>query len=320
MLRSILIYLSKASWAKKIVTQWSFARRAASRFIAGERLDDAIQVVKDLNAKGINATLDELGEHTTTPERACFATQDILRMLKTMHQAGVCSNVSIKLTQIGLALDENLCAENLQRILETAKRYGTFVRIDMEDSQWVEKTIGLYRRMIYDCRCENVGVVIQAYLYRSQEDVARLVAEGARVRLCKGAYKEPPEVAFPQKKDVDTSFDRLTAALIDGAVALGAPVLSTDGKIPPIPAIASHDEKRIGFAKSYARDQGLPKQAIEFQMLHGIRRDLQDRLSAEGYPVRVYVPWGTEWYPYYIRRLAERPANVWFFISNYFRK
>jgi proline dehydrogenase len=319
MLRSILIYLSKAAWAKKIVTKWSFAWRAASRFVAGEKLEDAIQVVKVLNTKGINATLDELGEHTSTPEKACLATQDILRMLHTMEQAKVRSNVSIKLTQIGLALDEDLCAENLQRILETAKRYGTFVRIDMEDSQWVDKTFDLYHRMIYDCQCENVGVVIQAYLYRSKDDIARLMGENTRVRLCKGAYKEPPEIAFPLKKDVDENFDRLTAALIDGALALGAPRLSEDGKIPPIPAIASHDEKRIQFAKSYAQERGLPKNAIEFQMLYGIRRDLQERLSTEGYPVRVYVPWGTEWYPYFTRRLAERPANVWFFISNFFR-
>jgi len=320
MLRSILIYLSKAAWARQIVTKWDFAWRAASRFIAGEELEDAIRVIKVLNAKGINATLDELGEHTSSPEKACRATQDILRMLHTMNQAGVQSNVSIKLTQIGLALDENLCAENLQRILETAKVYDTFVRIDMEDSQWVEKTLDLYRRMIYDCRCENVGVVIQSYLYRSKEDVERLTAEGARVRLCKGAYKEPPEIAYPQKSDVDANFDRLTAALIDGALAMGAPALSADGKIPPIPAIASHDEKRIEYAKAYARERGLSKQAIEFQMLHGIRRDLQEQLCAEGYPVRVYVPWGTEWYPYFTRRLAERPANVWFFISNFFRR
>lgn len=320
MLRSILIYLSKAAWARQIVTKWDFAWRAASRFIAGEELEDAIRVIKVLNAKGINATLDELGEHTSSPEKACRATQDILRMLHTMNQAGVQSNVSIKLTQIGLALDENLCAENLQRILETAKVYDTFVRIDMEDSQWVEKTLDLYRRMIYDCRCENVGVVIQSYLYRSKEDVERLTAEGARVRLCKGAYKEPPEIAYPQKSDVDANFDRLTAALIDGALAMGAPALSADGKIPPIPAFASHDEKRIEYAKAYAQERGLSKQAIEFQMLHGIRRDLQEQLCAEGYPVRVYVPWGTEWYPYFTRRLAERPANVWFFISNFFRR
>jgi proline dehydrogenase len=320
MLRSFLIYLSKAAWARRMVTNWAFAWRAASRFVAGEKLEDAIRVVKMLNAKGINATLDELGEHTSNPEKACQATRDILRMLDTIDQAGVRSNVSIKLTQIGLALDENLCAENLRRILETAKRHDSFVRIDMEDAQWVDKTLGLYRQMVYDCHCDNVGIVIQSYLYRSREDVEQLVAEAARVRLCKGAYKEPPEVAFPKKSQVDENFDRLTKMLIDGAQSAGSPLLSADGKIPPIPAIASHDEKRIAFAKVTAQKAGLPKQALEFQMLNGIRRDLQEQLAAEGYPVRVYVPWGTEWYPYFTRRLAERPANVWFFLSNFFRR
>jgi proline dehydrogenase len=320
MLRSLLIYLSKAAWARKIVTHWAFAWRAASRFVAGEKLEDAIQAVKVLNGKGINATLDELGEHTSNPQKACQATQDILRMLNTIDQAGVQSNVSIKLTQIGLALDVNLCFENLQHILELAKAKNTFVRIDMEDSQWVDKTLDLYHRMVYECLCDNVGVVIQSYLYRSEADVERLMAEGARVRLCKGAYKEPPEIAYPKKSDVDANFDRLTKALIDGALAAGSPELSVDGRIPPIPAIASHDDKRIAFAKAYAKERNLPKGAIEFQMLHGIRRDLQEQLVAEGYPVRVYVPWGNEWYPYFVRRLAERPANVWFFISNFFRR
>jgi proline dehydrogenase len=320
MLRSILIYLSKASWARRLVTGWSFAWRAASRFIAGENLEDAIEVVKALNAKGIHATLDHLGEHTTNREKACQAMQDILRMLNAIDQAGVRSNVSIKLSQIGLAVDQDLCAENLRRILETAKKHASFVRVDMEDAPWVDLTLDLHRKMVYDCLCENIGVVIQAYLYRSQADVQRLMDEKARVRLCKGAYKEPPEIAMPKKSDVDANFDHLTAMLVDGALAAGSPEVSPDGKIPPMPAIATHDEKRVNFAERYAQQAGLPKKAIEFQMLYGIRRDLQERLVAEGYPVRVYVPWGTEWYPYYLRRLAERPANVWFFVSNFFRR
>jgi proline dehydrogenase len=320
MLRSLLIYLSKAAWARRLVTGWSFAWRAASRFVAGENLEDAIRVVKALNAKGIHATLDHLGEHTTNRERACQATQDILRMLNAIDQAGVRSNVSIKLSQIGLAVDKELCAQNLHRILETAKQHGSFVRVDMEDAPWVDATLDLHQQMVYECLCDNIGVVIQAYLYRSQEDVQRLMAQQTRVRLCKGAYKEPPEIAMPKKGDVDASFDRLTAMLVDGALAAGSPALSPDGKVPPIPAIATHDERRIDFAKTYTDRAGLPKDAIEFQMLHGIRRDLQERLVAEGYPVRVYVPWGTEWYPYFTRRLAERPANVWFFLSNLFRR
>ena len=320
MLRSFLIYLSKAAWARRTVTQWMFAWRAASRFVAGENLDDALRVVKSLNAKGINATLDHLGEHTSTPERAIQATKDILEIVDAIDRAGVRSNVSIKLTQIGLALDTELCAQNLFRILDNSRRRGTFIRIDMEDAQWVDKTLGLYLQAMHECSCENIGVVIQSYLYRSQDDVRKLLLENTRIRLCKGAYKEPEDIAFPRKKDVDANFDNLTAMLIDGSIAVGSPTLSEDGKIPPIPAIGTHDEKRVVYAKEYARRKGLAKAALEFQMLHGIRRDLQEGLASEGYPVRIYVPYGSEWYPYFVRRLAERPANLWFFLSNMVRK
>lgn len=319
MLRSLIIYLSKSAWARRMVTGWAFAWRAASRFVAGERLEDAIRVVQALNQKGINATLDLLGEHTTNPEKAEAATRDVLKIIARIDQTGIRSNVSIKLTQIGLALDEGLCEQNLRRILESAKQHGAFVRIDMEDSPWTEKTLALFRKMQQECGGENVGIVIQSYLYRSVEDIAALMKIQARVRLCKGAYKEPAEVAFLEKKDVDNNYDKLTAMLIDGALTAGAPTLSPNGKIPPLPAVASHDEKRITFAKAYAQRVGLPKAALEFQMLYGIRRELQERLAAEGYPVRVYVPFGSEWYPYTMRRLAERPANLWFFLSNFFR-
>jgi proline dehydrogenase len=320
MLRSFLIYLSQAAWARQMVTSWSFAWRAASRFVAGEKLEDAIRVVKELNAKGINATLDHLGEHTSDEQKAVQAADDIIEALKAIDQTGVRSNVSIKLTQIGLALDEELCAQNLQRILEYSEAHGTFVRIDMEDSPWVEQTLGMYRRMQVECGCQNLGVVIQAYLYRSAEDVENLVSDGARIRLCKGAYQEPEEIAYPKKSDVDASYDRLAAQIIDGALQHGAPVINENGKIPPIPAIATHDENRVEFVENYIQKANLPKSALEFQMLNGIRRDLQERLAEQGYPVRVYVPYGTEWYPYFTRRLAERPANLWFFLSNFFRK
>jgi proline dehydrogenase len=319
MLRSFLIYLSKAAWARKIVTGWKFAWRAASRFIAGEKLDDAFRVIKILNAKGINATLDHLGEHTTNAEEAGRATQDILSAIDAIEQSGVRANVSIKLTQIGLAVGEEVCAGNLRRILEHAKEKGNFVRIDMEDSPCVDATLGMYRRM-RDNGFSNVGVVLQSYLYRSEKDVKEVVSTGGKVRLCKGAYKEPPDVAYPKKKDVDSSYDRLSEILIDGALANGSPTTSEDGKLPPIPGIASHDPNRLAHAKAYAQKVGLPKNALEFQMLNGIRRDLQEQYVQEGYPVRIYVPYGTEWYPYFMRRLAERPANVWFFVSNFFRK
>jgi proline dehydrogenase len=320
MLRSFLIYLSKASWARGMVTNWNFAWRTASRFVAGEKLEDAIRVIKNLNEKGINATLDRLGENTTSPDESYQATEAALEILEVIDLAGVRSNLSVKLTQIGLALDEELCARNLHRIVESAKKHGTFVRIDMEDSPWVEKSLNLYRQMRKDCGCENLGIVIQAYMYRSANDITQLMQDQSRVRLCKGAYKEPAYVAFPKKKDVDANFDHLTKLLVDASLASGAPQVSLDGKIPPIPAIATHDDKRITFAMNYAKQVGLPEKAMEFQMLHGIRRDLQEQLSSQGYPVRVYVPYGTEWYPYFTRRLAERPANLWFFISNFFRK
>ncbi len=320
MLRSLLIYLSKAGWARKFVTQWSFARRAASRFIAGEKLEDAIKVIQGLNDHGIVATLDHLGENTTNQEEALRATQDILKAFHAIEQASVQANVSIKLSQIGLSLDENFCVENLCSILSCAREKKNFVRIDMEDSSYVETTLRLYHRMREEFGYDNTGVVIQSYLYRSQADIEGIMENAGRVRLCKGAYKEPPEVAFPKKQDVDKNYDHLAEMLIDATITHGAPEISADGKFPPIPAVASHDPVRLQNAKLYAQKKGLPKKALEFQMLHGIRRDLQEQAAQEGYPVRVYVPYGTEWYPYFVRRLAERPANVWFFISNFFRR
>jgi proline dehydrogenase len=320
MLRSLLIYLSKAAWARKIVTRWNFAWRAASRFVAGEKLEDAIRVIKELNQKGINATLDHLGEHTSNLDEARNATEDILRAIDGIEAAGVRANVSIKLTQIGLALGEDLCADNLSRILKYAADRGNFVRIDMEDSPCVDKTLGLFYRMRAERCLTNAGVVIQSYLYRSEKDVRGILEEGGRIRLCKGAYKEPTEIAFPKKQDVDANYDTLADIMIDAALAHDSPTLSENGRVPPIPAIATHDPLRLEHAKEYARKVGLPRPAIEFQMLNGIRRDLQEQCVQEGYPVRIYVPYGTEWYPYFVRRLAERPANVWFFVSNFFRK
>lgn len=319
MLRSSFIYLSKADWARSMVTQWAFARRASARFVAGETLQQAIQVVSSLNQKGINATLDHLGEHTDTPQAADRATQSILEMVGAVQTADVRANISIKLTQIGLSLDHAICEENLRRILSCAGQAGIFVRIDMEDSSVVDTTLNIFRKMWQEAGYTNCGVVIQAYLYRSEEDIRAFAQDGIRVRLCKGAYKEPPEVAFPKKSDVDSNYDRLAQLLIESSIANGSPLLSEDGRIPPIPAIASHDPARLKAAVELVEKSGLPKTALEFQMLYGIRRDLQEQMVGLGFPVRVYVPYGTEWYPYYVRRLAERPANLWFFVSNFFR-
>jgi proline dehydrogenase len=321
MLRSFLIYLSKAGWAQRMVTSWKLAWRTASRFVAGESIQDAIRVIKELNEKGIVATLDQLGEHTTTTEEATQSAEGILTILDEIERDKVKSNVSIKLTQIGMGLDDSLCCENLIRILTRAKEYKNFVRIDMEDSPYTSTTIELLNCALdggFDGR--NVGLVVQSCLYRTEEDTRKLLEREVRFRLVKGAYKEPPDKAYPKKADVDANFDLLSKILIDAAIAAKSPTISEDGRIPPLPAIATHDEKRIDFAKQYAEKVGLPKEALEFQMLYGIRRDLQENLTAEGYPVRVYVPFGTHWYPYFMRRLAERPANIWFFVSNFFRK
>ena len=321
MLRSFLIYLSKAAWAQKLVTSWSFAWRAASRFVAGETVTDAIRAIRALNEKCINATLDHLGEHTSTVEEADRATEDILNILNEIDRAGVRANVSIKLTQIGMGLDEEICRQNLARILDQVKKHGNYLRIDMEDTPYTDMTLSLYYSMLQRGYSVNqVGMVVQSYLYRTEADVRRLLEYHTHLRLVKGAYKEPSDKAFPKKDDVDANFDLLTKLMIDAACKIEANKISTDGRIPPIPAIATHDVKRIAFARQYAQKVGLPKEALEIQMLYGIRRDLQEQLVIEGYPVRVYVPFGTHWYPYFMRRLAERPANIWFFISNFFRK
>lgn len=318
MLRSFLIYISKAAWAQKLVTSWGFAWRTASRFVAGTQLDDAIRVVKELNEKGINVTLDHLGENTSTPEEAQQATDDILLALDEFKDKALRANISIKLTQIGLGLDENLCAQNLERILARAKACDTFVRIDMEDTPYTDKTIDLFYKM-RGKGYGNTGVVIQSYLHRSEADTRRLLGDKVPIRLVKGAYKEPPDRAFPKKEEVDANYDLLAKLMLDASLA-NTSRLSDDGRLPPIPALGTHDEKRIAFAKQYAEKIGLPKSGLEFQLLYGIRRDLQENLVQEGYPVRVYVPYGTHWYPYFMRRLAERPANIWFFLSNFFRK
>jgi len=319
MFRSFFSYLSKAAWARNIVTKWSIAWKMASRFIAGERLADGIQAIKLLNSKGINATLDHLGEYTDSPEKARQAALDIIQAFDAIEEAGVRANVSVKLTQIGLGISSDLCIENLKLILEKAKNYNSFVRIDMEDSTVTQRTLDV----LYALRrhgFENVGIVIQAYLYRSEDDIRKMLVDCYKIRLCKGAYKEPANVAFPKMQDVNSSYDRCAALLINGALSKECPRVSPEGKIPPIPGIATHDAKRIDFAKVYAEKVSLPKDAMEFQMLNGIRRDLQEQLVKEGYWVRVYVPYGTEWYPYFMRRLAERPANLWFFISNFFHR
>jgi len=318
MFRSFFIYLSKANWARKIVTHWRIMRRVATRFVAGDVLSDAIRAIQDLNHKGINASLDLLGENTTTPDEARNIVQEIIDVLQTIDKTGVRANVSVKLSQLGMNLDSTLCAENLTTILECAKQFGNFIRIDMEDSTVTQKTLDLLYQM-HEKGFTNVGIVIQSYLYRSDQDISQIINNMIPVRLCKGAYKEPSTVAYPRKRDVDIAYDRLASTLLHGSLTHGAPEASENGKIPPLSCLATHDIRRIDFAKDKVHKINLPKRSLEFQMLYGIRRDLQERLALEGYPVRVYVPYGTQWYPYYMRRLGERPANAWFILTSYFK-
>lgn len=319
MLRSFLLFLSKATWAQSLITRWKFSWRAASRFVAGTQIEDAIKVVKELNSKGINATIDHLGESTSNRDDATEATKEVLALLDAIDYQEVRTNISVKLTQIGLSIDDECCEENLEEIIHCARKTRNFVRIDMEDSPYTKRTIGLYRLM-KKRGYKNVGLVVQSYLYRSEKDVQDLLTEGTRFRLVKGAYKEPAHLAFPKKVVVDHNFDLLTRIIIDYAVMSDQSAISEDGRIPPILALGTHDSRRIRLAKDYAQKVGLPKSSLEFQMLYGIRRDIQKECVQEGYPVRVYVPYGTHWYPFFMRRLAERPANLFFFLGNIFRK
>lgn len=319
MLRSFFIYLSRASWAQRWIPGISFVRWMATRFVAGETADEALRIVQELNQRGINSTLDYLGENTTSIEDARKAAREVEVLLSAISQAGLRSNVSVKLSQLGLTIDPELCRENLRAILGRAKSLGNFVRIDMEDSSLTDLTLEQYfsaRQQGFD----EVGIVIQAYLYRSEADIRRIQEIQGKIRLCKGAYREPGEVAYPKKASVDAAYDRLAGLMLEGALKIKTPYLSPDGLIPPPVALATHDENRIKAAQEAAHRLGIAQDGLEFQFLYGIRRDLQERLVKEKYPVRVYVPYGAHWYPYFMRRLAERPANVWFLLSNLLRR
>ena len=312
MLRTPFLYLSNAGWARQLITRFPLARSMARRFVAGETVAHAIAAIRALNSRGINATLDHLGESVTNQAEATRAADDYVHVLGEIHANAVRSNVSVKLTQFGLDLDVDFCTQNVRRVVAEARRLDNFVRIDMEDTLHTDRTIAIFRKLHQEF--DNVGLVVQAYLYRTQADLESLLPEGTRIRLCKGAYKEPPDKAFPRKADVDANYLRLADLLL--ANARNLPPAAGGGRVPPIPALATHDEKIIRAIEGRIGALGLPGAYFEFQMLYGIRRDLQDQLASKGYSVRVYVPYGTQWYPYFMRRLAERPANLWFFLSN----
>jgi proline dehydrogenase len=319
MLRSLFITLSKAYWAQRWITRWALAWRVASRFIAGETVEQAIRAVQALNQQGLLATLDQLGENTKTVQDAENAAIGILNLLDEIERQGVQSNVSVKLSQLGLLIDPQLAEKHLRRIVEKAREVNNFIRVDMEDSTLTDVTLKMVTAL-HGEGLKNVGTVIQSYLYRSLDDARQLVEQGVKIRLVKGAYQEPSHLAYPKKRDVDAAFDRLSDLLIEASLRFENSPATGGGRFPPLAAIATHDEKRIEYAIQHAKRLGLPVERLEFQMLYGIRRDLQLSLVRQGYPVRIYVPFGTHWYPYFMRRLAERPANVWFFISNLFQR
>ncbi len=319
MFRSFFIFLSKLPWAQRLITRWKFSWKFASRFIAGEDRSSAIEAVRALNNEGLNATLDYLGENVTRLQDAEASVVEILALLRDIRQAQVRANVSIKLSHLGLTLDADVCRQNVIRLLDAARENGNFIRIDMEDSSLTQATIDFYTGL-RELGVENTGLVIQAYLFRSQADLKKLEPLHPRIRLVKGAYKEPSDIAFAEKRKVDENFDALVRWLMNSSQQSGANPVSSDGLIPPYTAIATHDLVRIQNALAAANQLGLPPGAYEFQMLYGIPRDVQTDLAARGHAVRVYVPYGTHWYPYFMRRLAERPANLWFFLGSFFRK
>jgi len=316
-LRSLFLYLSQAAWARAFIIRFPLAWAMASRFVAGEKIADAIAAIRALNAKGINATLDHLGESVATQAEAAQAAEAYRLALDEIAKNDVRSNVSVKLTQFGLDVDYDFCLSNVRRVVEKAKATHNFVRIDMEGTPHTDRTLSIFRTLHQEFP-DNVGLVLQAYLYRTEQDLLALTDEKVRLRLCKGAYNEPADKAFPAKADTDKNYVKLAQILLDRAQTIG-PTDAT-GRTPPLPALATHDDNMIGAVKIYAAEKKVPRESFEFQMLYGIRRELQEQLAAEGNAVRVYVPYGTQWYPYFMRRLAERPANVWFLISNFFRR
>ena len=316
MLRAFFIFLSHARWARRLIMSLGVARRTAMRFVAGEHIDDAIHAIRALNAKGILATLDHLGESVTNEAEATRAADDYLLALDKIAESGVKANVSLKLTQFGLDLSDEFCLRNVRRVLEKAKATGNFVRVDMEGTPHTDRTLAIFRALHKEF--DNVGLVLQAYLYRTESDTLALMDEGVRLRLCKGAYNEPADKAFPKKADTDANYVKLMRLMLDRAQTVSPAAAS--GKTPPLAALATHDEAMLVATETYAKEKNLPRNYFEFQMLYGIRRERQEQLAAEGYAMRVYVAYGTEWYPYFMRRLAERPANVWFFVANLFKR
>jgi proline dehydrogenase len=298
--------LSRSALLKRLASRYGLRTSAsfASRFIAGETIDTAIAASKRLQAQGFLITLDHLGEGVSTLDAATVATSEYVRLMDVIVASGIERNISLKLTQLGIDVDRATCVDNMRRVLEPASRTGFFVRIDMENSAYTERTLEIFETL-WEQEYRNVGVALQAYLYRTEKDVHRMNELGARVRLVKGAYKEPAAVAYQRKEEVDAAFVRLARQLLDRGTS---------------PAIATHDESIIAEVRAYGALRGITNDQFEFQMLYGIRRDLQASLAASGYRMRVYVPFGRDWFPYFMRRLGERPANLAFVVKAVFRE
>ena len=299
--RSTLLYLSRQEGLKDFATKFSPFKKLTTRFVAGENIDEAVETIRAINATGATASFDHLNEGVSRAAETEEEVREYRQILARIDEAGIKSNVSIKLTQFGLAIDPELCYRNARAVVEEAARRGNFVRVDMEQSAVTQVTIDIFKRLRAEFDLNTVGIVLQSYLRRTAADVEDLLKIPARIRLCKGAYNEPPGVAFPDKADVDANYVAQMKVLLSSGVYHG---------------IATHDERMIEATINHASREGIGREAFEFQMLYGVRRDLQERLAREGHKVRVYVPYGKTWYPYFMRRLAERPANVWFIMKN----
>ena len=299
--RSALIYLSRQEGLKDFAARFSLFKKLTTRFIAGEGIDEAVAAIREVNTHGCSASFDHLNESVSSIAETEAEVREYLDVLRRIDETEINSNVSIKLTQFGVEIDPELAYRNARRVVEDAARRGNFVRIDMEASNVTQATIDVFKRLRAEFGLNDVGIVLQSYLYRTMDDARALLKIPARIRLCKGAYNEPPEVAYPDKKDVDDNYVRVMQLLLSSGIYHG---------------IATHDPRMINATLEFAKREGVSKDAFEFQMLYGIRRDLQKQLARDGYGMRVYVPYGKHWYPYFMRRLAERPANIWFVLKN----
>jgi len=306
MLRSFLIKLSENKSLRHFAENSALGLRFSSRFVAGMHLTDAVRVTEIVNRRGASVSIDNLGENVTNVDEAKQSSELYHQMLDEIATRKLNANISLKLTHMGFDVSEDLAFKLVTELVQHAVQINSFVRVDMEGSPYTQRTLDFARQLHRQPgHAGKVGTVIQSYLYRSEDDVNQLISEGIRIRLCKGAYKEPPEIAFPKKADVDANYVRLAKILLRSGIYHG---------------LATHDERIIEQMKQFAKAENIPPTAYEFQMLHGVRRDLQSKLVRDGYGMRVYIPFGTEWYPYFMRRLAERPANVFFIARNMFRQ